>query len=58
MQMEWCLGCHRDPEPNLRPRAEIFDMAWTPPADGGELQRRLMKEYDVQRKTDCSVCHR
>jgi hypothetical protein len=24
LQMEWCLECHRDPEPNVRPKSELF----------------------------------
>ena len=33
LQMEWCLDCHRDPVKNLRPTSEIYNMAWTGPAD-------------------------
>src|SRR4029077_6972482 len=33
LQMEWCLDCHRAPEQYLRPRAEVFNMAYQPPAD-------------------------
>jgi len=29
LQMEWCLNCHRDPEKNLRPTSEIYNMAWS-----------------------------
>jgi hypothetical protein len=28
LQMEWCLNCHRNPAVNLRPTAEIYNMAW------------------------------
>jgi Cytochrome c7 and related cytochrome c len=28
LQMEWCLNCHRNPATNLRPTAEIYNMAW------------------------------
>lgn len=24
LQMEWCLDCHRRPEPNVRPQSELF----------------------------------
>ena len=23
--MEWCLGCHRQPELHLRPKEEVFN---------------------------------
>ena len=32
LQMEWCLNCHRNPAVNLRPTAEIYNMAWAGPA--------------------------
>jgi cytochrome c peroxidase len=32
LQMEWCLGCHRDPGRNLRPREQVFNMRYQPPS--------------------------
>lgn len=32
LQMEWCLNCHRNPEKNLRPTSEIYQMAWQGPS--------------------------
>ena len=32
LQMEWCLNCHRNPSVNLRPTAEIYNMAWAGPS--------------------------
>ncbi len=32
LQMEWCLNCHRNPAKNLRPVAELYNMAWTGPS--------------------------
>jgi len=32
LQMEWCLNCHRNPASNLRPTAEIYNMAWEGPS--------------------------
>src|SRR5438128_1036800 len=29
--MSWCLDCHRDPERHVRPREEVFNMAWQSP---------------------------
>jgi hypothetical protein len=28
--MEWCLKCHRNPEPNLRPASEVTSMTFKP----------------------------
>jgi hypothetical protein len=58
LQMEWCLGCHRNPEPHVRPREQVFDMAWEPPPNQAALGRQLLKAYDVHPRTDCSTCHR
>jgi hypothetical protein len=33
LQMEWCLGCHRAPEKFIRPREEVFNMAYEPPTE-------------------------
>ncbi len=58
--MEWCLGCHRNPEQYLRPREEVFNMSWTAPANQSELGLELVRKYNVRTEqlTDCSVCHR
>ena len=32
LSMAWCLACHNNPAPNLRPIAEITNMAWEPDA--------------------------
>src|SRR5688572_32431483 len=59
--MEWCLDCHRAPEKYLRPRAEVFNVAYQAPADQLDLGRRLKAEYNVasvEHLTSCSVCHR
>jgi Cytochrome c7 and related cytochrome c len=58
LTMEWCLACHRNPLPNVRPREQVFNMAWESPADHAGLGQELMKAYDVHPRTDCSTCHR
>ncbi len=58
LQMEWCLECHRDPGRRVRPRDQVFNMTWQPPADGGALRAKLVKDYNVQSLTSCSTCHR
>jgi hypothetical protein len=59
--MEWCLDCHRAPEKYLRPRDQVFNMAYEPPANQLELGLMLKKQYNVasvEHLTSCSVCHR
>ena len=54
----WCLECHRNPEPHLRPREFVTDMTWVPGEDQAVLGARLRKQYDINPPTDCSTCHR
>jgi hypothetical protein len=35
--MEWCLACHRAPEQFLRPRDQVFNMAYEPPSADHEV---------------------
>ena len=59
--MEWCLDCHRAPEKYLRPREEVFNMQYEPPADQIALGLKLKAEYNIagaEHMTSCSVCHR
>jgi hypothetical protein len=58
LSMGWCLDCHRNPEPRLRPLEEITSMTWEPPADREAFGRELAKRYDVKPRTDCYTCHR
>lgn len=59
LEMEWCLSCHRNPEPNLRPQEAIYDDDYVQkdPAEGA----RLAAAYHVRDAftlTNCSTCHR
>jgi hypothetical protein len=58
LQMEWCLECHRAPERFVRPRDQVFNMDWRPSAAQLAEGRQLVRDYAIQRQTDCSVCHR
>ena len=59
LQMQWCLACHRDPAPHLRPKSQEFAMdAPAPsPTQAGLLAREAHLE-STRRLTDCSTCHR
>ena len=58
LTMGWCLDCHRDPAPNLRPKSEVFDMAWQPPDDQRARGMQIMKEHAIHPPQSCSGCHR
>ncbi len=72
--MGWCLDCHRAPEKYLRPRDQVFNMAYEQPSwqhavvvDGQEYKDQLSlglylkQKHNVaslQHMTSCSICHR
>ena len=74
LQMEWCLGCHRAPQNNLRPRDQVFNMRYQQPTsahpvvvdgqsytDQVDLGTALVKKYNVRSVNDitsCNTCHR
>lgn len=58
LTMSWCLGCHRDPGPRLRPLSKITDMSWDPGPDRERIGREIQQQLGVQPLTDCSSCHR
>ena len=61
LQMEWCLGCHRNPERYIRPRDQVFNMEWQPPANQEKAGLELKKLYKIRSAealTSCSTCHR
>ena len=58
LSMSWCLECHRDPAPNLRPIEEVTNMRWTPPANQAVIGAQLMIDRNINPPEDCSACHR
>lgn len=61
MSMGWCLSCHRDPAPHLRPLTEITTMGW----DAAHPQSGARARNDTASLgmpatviTNCSTCHR
>ncbi len=51
LNMAWCLDCHRNPTPNLRPVSEVTNMNWQPT---GTVQ----PPRHINPPTHCSGCHR
>ncbi|MCB9966742.1 MAG: cytochrome c3 family protein [Geminicoccaceae bacterium] len=58
--MRFCLDCHRDPAPHLRPPEQVFNLDWQPPPDRAAFGRRRMAELDIQPRhlDSCYICHR
>jgi len=59
MTMQWCLDCHRNPGPNLRPKDQIYNTLWQHDATTPS-PTALLAEYHVggRNLTECSICHR
>ena len=53
LSMSWCLECHRNPAPNLRPRDQVTNMAWQA-APGTTVE----PARPVDPPKHCSGCHR
>jgi hypothetical protein len=66
LNMAWCLSCHRDPAPHIRPRDQVTNLDWQPPIAAGQtlaeakraLGQQLMRDYHINPSTDCVTCHR
>ena len=59
LSMGWCLNCHRDPEPHLRPVSEVTNMAYQPAFELTDAEREgLLAKYDIHPSENCSTCHR
>ena len=65
MSMGFCLDCHRDPEPSLRPVSEITNMAWGtgPDLTSDDLahiateRAHVLDLYHISPSENCSTCH-
>ncbi len=57
LSMGWCLDCHRNPEKYVRPKKYITKMDYKAENQIKE-GIKLVKEYHLNPKEDCSTCHR
>jgi hypothetical protein len=58
LSMGWCLDCHRDPTPRLRPQDAVFAMGYQPHAEALPADIRAFYQAAAQRLTSCNTCHR
>jgi hypothetical protein len=61
LSMDWCLECHRNPDPSLRDPALVTNLGWT--FEGTDEQReaeqaRWRAFNAINPSQDCSTCHR
>ena len=58
LTMAWCLACHRDPAPNIRPAGLVTQLDWKPDRDPSEIGREIIQAKRIAPPTNCSGCHR
>ncbi|MCH9651108.1 MAG: cytochrome c family protein [Deltaproteobacteria bacterium] len=58
LSMGWCLQCHRDPDPHLRPPEQIFNTRWVAPENQLALAAEIRQSREIAPPEDCSACHR
>ncbi len=58
LDMDFCLGCHREPWKHLRPADAVTQMGYVPSEPQAELGWRLQREHHINPPTYCSGCHR
>lgn len=58
LSMGWCLDCHRDPDPRLRPVEAVTAMGWAPAGDRRALGRQVREARGIKPSQQCWTCHR
>jgi len=58
LSMGWCLECHRDPAPHLRPTEQVTNMRWQAPENQREVGQKIIEAKHLAPPVNCSGCHR
>jgi hypothetical protein len=58
LTMQWCLGCHREPDVHLRPQSAITDMQWVPDRPQAEVGAEIRQKLHINPPVNCTGCHR
>lgn len=58
MNMAWCLDCHRNPAPHIRPVEQVTNLAWKPDRDPVDIGREIIQAKGINPPQHCSGCHR
>jgi menaquinone reductase, multiheme cytochrome c subunit len=58
LSMAWCLDCHRNAAPNVRPAEYVTKLDWKPEGDPAEMGAKLIQAKGIKPPTNCSGCHR
>jgi len=64
LSMAWCISCHRNPGPHLRPKEHVTNLEWKWDEDGEigmqqeDWANQHMLETEINPQVNCAVCHR
>ncbi len=58
LNMGFCLDCHRNPAPNLRPVEFVTKLDWQPDRDASAIGREIIAAKHINPPVNCSGCHR
>jgi hypothetical protein len=58
LNMAFCLECHRDPAPNIRPAELVTQLDWVPDRDPRAIGEEIIAQKHLNPPTNCSGCHR
>jgi hypothetical protein len=58
LNMAWCINCHRNPAPHLRPVSQVTNMNWKAPNGNPEAYgKKIMAARNIHAPTYCDGCH-
>jgi hypothetical protein len=58
LNMAWCIDCHRNPAPNIRPAELVTQLDWVPDGDPAVIGQKIIDQKKLKPPTNCSGCHR
>jgi hypothetical protein len=60
LSMGFCIQCHRDPAPHLRPRDQVTNLDWHAASPAAQLKMgtQFVHDWNVNPPQSCSGCHR
>lgn len=60
LSMGFCLDCHRDPAPRLRPRDQVTNLDWRPASAAAARTQgdKFVHDWNIKPPQSCSGCHR
>ena len=58
LNMAFCLECHRDPAPNIRPPELVTKLDWVADRDPRQIGDEIIAQKHLEPPLNCSGCHR